>query len=764
MFKGRIKFNIAAAVTAAAAAVFTAFMIFSCAAAVFAADSATLEAASDTIYDAFLESEAEIDVSAYSLTADELREVISDLLETKPDLFYVSNEYSYNYKDEDDGRKIISFTPTYTLSGAELTSAKAVVQDLIDDIVAGASSNMSTVEKLLVIHDYLLLHFSYDTTVENRDLYSLATEGSGTCVAYSLAVKAACDELGIECDFAGSDTMNHEWNVVKIGSYWYHMDVSWDDVVPDMAGQSLHKSFLKSDTAIVTSSSTEHTGWTCDYECTSTYYDSYVWSTVTSPFVYIGGEWYSFDASAKTLCRYNLSSGTSTAVASITERWGVSGSTNVYTLAYSGVGVYDGCVYYNDPSSIYSYNVSTGEIKTVITPDTGSYSIYYFTIADDGTLTYYLSDAPNKLYTSSASVSLAEITSTFTVTYMVDGEVYAVGSYLEGETINLPDEPTSSSGTFSRWDSLPDVMPAYDIVVTAVFATEDCDHAETTTYTITEATCTTDGEVEIICTSCGEIIGYQTIPASHTEGEWETVTEATCTSLGERQKKCTVCGEVISTETIPMTDHTYGDWEENEDGETVHVCTVCGHTETYEEATGVTLASDSNAVSDEVLTSDEVTETETGSSVVRRTPSAKSNVIYVVVLVVAAAGFAAIIYLAIAMDKKKRQGGGKDKSKSDGGAPNSDAGAKGTGAAASSAAAASAAAAGDTVLFKPVDTDTPADGDTVLFNPVNEGAEPSGTAATGEIPEYEDVTPAPTPQKPADSSTSTSTTETYYDL
>ncbi|MCD8002618.1 MAG: hypothetical protein LUG88_01640 [Clostridia bacterium] len=274
---------------AAASAILVLSLIFICGTGVFAADSGTLSAASDTILAGLLSSESEIDIAEYNLSADELRGIVSKLIETHPELYYVSTAYTYTYDDEDVNMTITSMTPTYTLSGAELAAAGAVVDELISDIISGVTSNMTTVEKLLVIHDYLLLNYSYDSSVTNYNLYLLATKGSGTCVAYSLAVKAACDELGIECSFATSESMNHEWNVVKIGSYWYHMDVAWDDVVPDMPGRALHNSFLKSDSAIVTATTTEHTGWECDYSCDSTLYDSYVWDSVNSPLVYVCG-------------------------------------------------------------------------------------------------------------------------------------------------------------------------------------------------------------------------------------------------------------------------------------------------------------------------------------------------------------------------------------------------------------------------------------------------------------------------------------------
>jgi len=57
----------------------------------------------------------------------------------------------------------------------------------------------------------------------------------------------------------------------------------------------------------------------------------------------------------------------------------------------------------------------------------------------------------------------------FSVTYMADGEIHAVDTYTEGETIVPPEAPGNPGYRFVGWEGLPDVMPSEDIVVTAVW-------------------------------------------------------------------------------------------------------------------------------------------------------------------------------------------------------------------------------------------------------------------------------------------------------
>ena len=58
----------------------------------------------------------------------------------------------------------------------------------------------------------------------------------------------------------------------------------------------------------------------------------------------------------------------------------------------------------------------------------------------------------------------------YTLTYMVDGEVYKTVSVVYGTTITSEAEPTKEGYTFSGWSEIPKTMPAKDVVVTGSFS------------------------------------------------------------------------------------------------------------------------------------------------------------------------------------------------------------------------------------------------------------------------------------------------------
>ena len=61
----------------------------------------------------------------------------------------------------------------------------------------------------------------------------------------------------------------------------------------------------------------------------------------------------------------------------------------------------------------------------------------------------------------------------YTVTFMIDGEVYETMSVEFGAEIELPTPPEKEGHTFSGWLGVPDTMPAEDIVIEGKFIADD---------------------------------------------------------------------------------------------------------------------------------------------------------------------------------------------------------------------------------------------------------------------------------------------------
>ena len=155
----------------------------------------------------------------------------------------------------------------------------------------------------------------------------------------------------------------------------------------------------------------------------------------------------------------------------------------------------------------------------------------------------------------------------------------------------------------------------------------ECNHSETVTKVVVEASCDHKGKENVECALCGHVlktIEHEMLP--HSFGEWTTVKEAGCEEKGTEERKCSVCGKTETRETnalgheygeavvtkkptcvekgvktqtckhcgkeiteeIPMVDHKFGEWKTakpatcEEKGTEERKCSVCGKTETRE--------------------------------------------------------------------------------------------------------------------------------------------------------------------------------------
>ena len=70
--------------------------------------------------------------------------------------------------------------------------------------------------------------------------------------------------------------MNHIWSLLEIDDESYHVDVTWDDPVPNREGGGAYGNFLLSDEAIY-DENYGHYGWTALATCDSLKYDGADW-------------------------------------------------------------------------------------------------------------------------------------------------------------------------------------------------------------------------------------------------------------------------------------------------------------------------------------------------------------------------------------------------------------------------------------------------------------------------------------------------------
>jgi len=106
-----------------------------------------------------------------------------------------------------------------------------------------------------------------------------------------------------------------------------------------------------------------------------------------------------------------------------------------------------------------------------------------------------------------------------------------------------------------------------------------CNHSYSTWAQTVEATCTTPGEEQRLCSKCGEAQVRETALAAHSVSQWSRTAEPTCTESGEETGICETCGQ-NQTRKVDVLNHSYDRIITaptcTVDGCTTYTCKACG--------------------------------------------------------------------------------------------------------------------------------------------------------------------------------------------
>lgn len=253
----------------------------------------------------------------------------------------------------------------------------------------------------LLIHDYFVYEYEYD--YDNLEADTLPEDSFrsggiikrkiGVCQAYAYAYSYILNHLGIECHVAGSDAMNHAWNILKLDGSYYHVDCTWDDPVRDRIGEVSHAFFLLSDSSIMNRKEGSHYGWDLRLFCRSSKYDRYYWSDALSQIIFSGNSAYYIKNGSDhkgSLFSRDLAAGTERNLKSLGtwSKWGAPGQ--FWEGSYSGLFLHDGELYYNTAEEIRKISLGGQGDTLVYAPDL-SEGYVYGSRKSNGQLEYLLS-------------------------------------------------------------------------------------------------------------------------------------------------------------------------------------------------------------------------------------------------------------------------------------------------------------------------------------------------------------------------------------
>lgn len=186
-----------------------------------------------------------------------------------PQVFFISAEKTYlNVETTTRGKKKTynvyinsgkkeNYFPDEFSTKEEIDTAINKINQEKDNIISNRTGDIY--QDIKMVHDYLVDNLEYDTTLLNKNIYTIygaLVNKVAVCEGYARAFKYIMDEMQIPSVLvigkgtnSQGKTENHAWNYVKLADNWYAIDVTWDDPVVLRGGraskQSKYKYFLK---------------------------------------------------------------------------------------------------------------------------------------------------------------------------------------------------------------------------------------------------------------------------------------------------------------------------------------------------------------------------------------------------------------------------------------------------------------------------------------------------------------------------------------
>ncbi|MCR5638194.1 MAG: Ig-like domain-containing protein [Lachnospiraceae bacterium] len=144
---------------------------------------------------------------------------------------YIANTIeSYGYYGEnlsDINNCTLGFSFEYRITKQQEQEFTKEVKRVLKEL---SLDNLSDVEKIQKIYNYMTANISYDTKMVNGALaytgYSALMNKKAVCMGYATLFCRMAAEAGLEVRYMYSST--HAWNLVKIGDLWYNLDATWD--------------------------------------------------------------------------------------------------------------------------------------------------------------------------------------------------------------------------------------------------------------------------------------------------------------------------------------------------------------------------------------------------------------------------------------------------------------------------------------------------------------------------------------------------------
>lgn len=208
------------------------------------------------LYDTILKSMKNLDGTAKfnpdTYNYKEIGSIVNRVAWENPEIFYyngvtVSSNGTIQFEYSDQKQSILK--------------KKQKIDSTVNRIIKSKiKKNMSDLEKVKAIHDYLVLTVQYDyqhylnndVPKDSYGVYGALVNNTAVCDGYSKSMQLLLKRVGVQSIYVTGfgNGESHSWNLVKINGKYYHVDATWDDPVPNKTGVVNYNYFLLSNNQI----------------------------------------------------------------------------------------------------------------------------------------------------------------------------------------------------------------------------------------------------------------------------------------------------------------------------------------------------------------------------------------------------------------------------------------------------------------------------------------------------------------------------------
>jgi hypothetical protein len=177
--------------------------------------------------------------------SSQMDKAVQAVLDADDSLGYTVSSYRWNTSFTQNEASI-KVQVAYWENAKQTAYVVAQTQQIAQQMI---KPDMNAHEKVKAIHDWVLLHVAYDTTMIQHSAYAALTSGRTVCQGYALLTYRLLNEAGIPDRIVEGTVSSglHAWNLVNLDGKWYHLDTTFDDPVPDLRGRTTYNYYLLTD-------------------------------------------------------------------------------------------------------------------------------------------------------------------------------------------------------------------------------------------------------------------------------------------------------------------------------------------------------------------------------------------------------------------------------------------------------------------------------------------------------------------------------------